>query len=259
MTVVILDRPRGPLPPYLTWLGDGGRDVVLLTGRGAADLGAYDTGGYSDLRCFGDFATSAEVERAVLRLAGRTRVSAVVATDDADLIRSGALRDHLGLSGTGREDAIALRDLVAQRRRLSGAGIPAVPCHPVRRIMDLYWYADRHGYPIRVRERREAGWPVLATPGDEAAIAAFTGRGLAPELETAPSLVVEPAAGERAPAPDELRDRVRAALPPPVGSEQVVDAVRAPGGRWLVDAVRCDLASERSVRAQAGLGGRPVR
>jgi hypothetical protein len=262
MTIVILDRPPGPMPPYLKWLGDGTADVILLTGRSAAEIADNDTAGYADLRRFDDYTTSAEVERTVLRIAESTCVSAIVAIHNADLIRSGALRDRLGLPGQGRADAIATRDLVAQRRRLDSAGIATVPFCPVRRVMDLYWYANRQAWPLRVRRRRATGWPTVAVLEDEAAAVRFTQDGLVPALEAAPSLVADSAvAGEqhRVSVPEELTARVRAALAAPDGARQTVEAVQTSDGDWLVDSVACDLGNGEAVRAQAGLTARPEK
>ncbi|WP_433241351.1 hypothetical protein ACQPYK_36080 [Streptosporangium sp. CA-135522] len=191
MTIVVLDRVSGPLPPYSEWLRDGARDVVLFTARPAAEITAHDVGAYAEVRCFSDYARSADVDRAVFDLAARTALSAVVAVSPADAIRAGALREHLGLAGQRREAAITFSDLVAMRGRLERAGIATVPCAAVERVADVYAHAGRWGYPVHVRRRRN-GWAPVSVLRDEAAAREFTRGGLSPDLQWVPGLVMEP-------------------------------------------------------------------
>ncbi|MCT9933584.1 hypothetical protein N5079_25550 [Planotetraspora sp. A-T 1434] len=269
MTVVVLDAPSGPLLPYPSWLA--GADVVLFTGRSPVEI--RDTDGYAGVRPFARYEGSAEVERAVLALAEVRTVTAIVATASADSIRAGALRDHLGLPGQGRESAILFRDLVAMRQRLAGEAVPTVPFGAVRRVSDLYWFAHEWGFPLTVRRRRTSGWPTVATLRDEAEVREFTLGGISGKLESLPDLVAEPQT-ERSLVVTDLGSRLpdtgvggadlpavaRAAftaLPPPTGPyPYAVEACRTAGGAWLVGSVACDFGEARArdaVRAQAGL------
>jgi len=245
MTIVILD-PDGR-PPYPDWLP--GSDLVLVTGR------AVDATGYREVRHVPDYASSATVERTVIELAARTTVSALVATATPDLVRAGALRDHLGIAGQGRDDATVFADPVVQRRLLTEAGVPAIPAGPVLRVADLYWYRDRWGGPLRIRRRKEPGWPTAAILRDDADLRAFTANGLAPSLISVPSLMAEPLLdGERATVDD-----APAALPCVPGQPYRVELVRS-GAGWLVDTVALDTgaAHRDTVLAQAGLSGEEV-
>jgi hypothetical protein len=263
MTVVILDRFPGPLPPYAGWLGDSGADLVLFTARPADEVAAPDTTGYAEVRSLAGYATSAEAERAVLDLAEHTEISALVATAGADLVRAGALRNLLGLPGQGRDEAVLFTDPVAMRELLSRHEVPTVPCGPVQRVSDLYWYAHRWGYPIRVRRRRPPGWPTVAMLHDEAEVREFTTGGLSPKLVSVPSLLAEPwLAGDRRvlePGDGELPALVAAslsALPAWSGYPYRVE-VASTGNGELVDVVGCDVVEafghRDAVRAQAGL------
>jgi hypothetical protein len=274
MTVLVLDAPGGPLAPYRDWLADAAGEVVLFTGRSLAEMARHDTHGYASVRCFEDYRGSALVERAAIRLADATAIRALVATDPADAIRAGALRDLLGVAGQGRDDAIAFRDLVTLRGRLERAAVPTLASGAVRRVADLYWYGDRWGTGVRVRRRRATGWPVVAELNDEAAMRVFTCGGLSDRLEAVPSLVAEPCvarerhavavavaedgwwmlpAGHPAPVADVARTAL-AALAPSSPGDWRVELVRAEG--WCVDSVsRTAAGSCRAlVRAQAGLG-----
>ncbi|MFF0309700.1 hypothetical protein ACFYSC_19920 [Streptosporangium sp. NPDC004379] len=272
MSIVILDRAVGPLPPYADWLRDSGRPLVLLTGRSLAEVPAGD---YEQVECLPGYATSTEADRFVLGLAESTAVAALVATATEDLVRAGALRECLGVAGQGRDDALAFADPVTTRRLLAEAGVPAVGREAVNRISDLYWHAHRWGYPVRVRERKTSGWPTTAVLRDEADVRAYTRGGLAPDLVSVPALMAEPmtdgerrrlvvtggtACGSETPGLAAVVDAALAALPTTDGCPYLVEAVRDGDGRWLVDTVAVDIPVDAdgddrraAVRVQAGL------
>jgi hypothetical protein len=215
MTIVILDRDGEA--PYADWLGVD--DLVVLPSGPAVEL-------------------------AVLELARTTTISALVATATPDLVLAGALRDHLGIPGQGRAAATVFADPVATRACLADAGVPVIPAGAVLRASDLYWYRHRWG-PLRVRNRKETGWPTAAVLRDDADLKAFTANGLAPTLVSVPSLFAEPLIeGDRRVDTD---GPALAALPTTPGAPyrvivagELVDTVDSPAGRG-------------AVRAQAGL------
>ena len=278
MTLLVLDRGRGPLPPYLEWLEEP-PDAVLFTGRSPAEIEGGQVSGYAEVRCFPRYASSGQVELAAVRLARDIPIRAIVAVAPEDAIRAGALRDHLGVEGQGRQDAIAQQDLVALRARLSDADIPALRCGAVQRVSDLYWYGRRWGYPLRVRHRRRPGWPLAAQLQHEADVAAFTRGGLTGRLEAVPSLLVEPeaGAGERialfSPAsgpslmppssPPAARVLAGAALArltrPGEGAWRVELVRRGTEHGWRVDALERESGYEAALaRAQGGLERRAL-
>lgn len=273
MTLLVLDRGQGQLPPYVDWLEEPG-DAVLFTGRSPAEIEGRQLSGYAEVRCFPQYASSGQVELAAVRLARGTPIRAIVAVAPEDGIRAGALRDHLGVEGQGRQDAIAQRDLVALRARLHDVGIPALRCGAVQRVCDLYWYGHRWGYPLRVRHRRRPGWPPAAQLHNEADVAAFTRGGLTSRLEAVPSLLVEPADGVRQrialSCPAEGPSRMPPASPPiaqVLAGAALAQLTRPGESTWRVEFVRCGTehdwrvdALEREsgdeaalARAQAGL------
>jgi hypothetical protein len=261
VTIIILDRHPGGTPPYADWLADTGEDLVLITGRPAVDAT-----GYADVRSVPDYASSATAELTVLDIAATTTVSALVATATPDLVRAGALRDHLGIDGQSRADAAVLADPVAMRQRLSEAGVPTIPVGAVLRVSDLYWY--RHhwgGGPLRVRRRKETGWPTAAVLRSDADLRAFTAPGLAPTLITVPSLLVEPdLAGSRHTVHsftvnnstvDSLARDALSALPCDPDGPYRIDILHTETGERLVDTVAAATAVDHRavVRHQAGL------
>lgn len=268
MTIIVLDRHAGAQPPYPDWLADTGEDLVLITERPAEDGDVADVDGYTEVRHVADYASSATVELTVIELASATTISALVATATPDLIRAGALRDHLGISGQSRQSAEAFADPVTTRQRLLAAEVPAVPCGPVLRVSDLYWYRHRWGGgPVRVRHRKEPGGPTAAVLKDEADLRAFTENGLAPSLISVPSLMVEPHyEGERLVVDAHTRVRhppvqtlVRAALsalPTESGHPYRIEILHTDGGDWLVDTIDSATATPADhrdvVRVQAG-------
>lgn len=279
MTILILDRSDGPLPPYDRWLGEHGEDLVLFTARPADD----GSGGYARVRSFPGYRTSTEVETASLELASAGTVTAVVATATGDLIRAGALRDHLRLPGPGRSATLALADPVVLRRGLTAKGFSTVPAGPVRRAVDFYRYAAVWGYPVHVRHRREPGWPAVATLDDESAVGAFTRDLFGADLGSMPSLMAEPqidgalftahlsagsSAADAADAADAgessgERQRVARAVVAELGlpaGHPIVVRLRDGGTGWLVDTVSADASDEvrlrETVLAQAPVGER---
>jgi hypothetical protein len=260
MTVVILDRFPGPLPPYPEWLHEAEADLVLVTER---DL--PDHTGYAEVLSVPGFAGPAG-ELAVLDLASRREITAVVATAGADLVRAGALRDLLGVPGQSRAAALTFADPVAMRELLSHNRVLTVPCGPVDRVSDLYWYAHRWGYPLRVRTRRPPAWPTVTVLRDEADLRAYTDGGLVPDLQSTPDLLAEPALGQESrlltdPALLSTLDQVLGVTQP-----RVVHGLRL-AGQWLVDTVACDVdptstdpgSHRAAVRAQAGLAQEVLR
>jgi hypothetical protein len=246
MTIIILDRGPGAAPPYADWLADAADDLVLITTRRADEVGRA---GYAQVRCVPDDATA---ELSVLACARTTRISALVAT--ADLVRAGALRDHLGIPGQGRAAATVFADPVATRGHLAAAGLPTIPVGAVLRVSDLYWHRHQWGGgPLRVRRRKEPGWPTAAILWDDADLRAFTANGLAPSLISVPSLFVEPFIdGDRHADTPPITNRTLAALPTTPGHPYRVEVLNTSSGEWLVDTVS-SLATAAAVRAQAGL------
>jgi hypothetical protein len=244
MTIIILDRNTGTRPPYAQWLA--GADLVLVTDRPAGD-----DSGYTRVLRLDDYAA---VEQTVLAIARTTTISGLVATATPDLLRAGALRDHLGIPGQGRDDAIVFADPVATRERLAAAGVPAIPTGAVLRVSDLYWHRHRWGGgPLRVRRRDQPGWPTAAILWDDADLRAFTANGLAPSLVCVPSLFVEPFIdGDRHTDVQPLTTAALAALPTTPGHPYHVHVLNTTNGEWLVDTVE-QAATADAVRVQAGL------
>lgn len=274
MTIVILDRDTGPLPPYPDWLRDSGQDVVLATPHAPAARG------YTEVWSVADYAVSARVDLRVLELAGRIAVTAIVATHPADLVRAGGLRDQLGIGGQGRDAALLAADPVAANEVLRDAGVPVVDRAAVTQASDLYWLARRWDYPLRVRARREPGWPTVATVRDVAEVRAFTDRRPSPDRICVPSLMAEPVySGVRhlvigtgptvvPPALLSVVDVSLSALGTGEKRSYRAEVIQTDAGEWLVDTIGCptrdddERARRASVRIQAGLepdsgGGQP--
>lgn len=248
MTVVILDRFPGRLPPYAEWLHDADADLVLVTERDVTE-----PGGYAEVLRVPGFAGAAG-ELAVLDLASRRRISAIVATAGPDLVRAGALRDLLGVPGQSRDQALPFTDPVAMRELLSRNRVLTLPCGAVFRASDLYWYAHRWGYPLRVRSRRPPAWPTVTVLRDEADLRAYTDGGLVPDL------LAEPALGQESRVLTDamLLSTLDGVLG--VTEPRVVLGSRV-AGQLLVDTVACDVdpatadagTHRAAVRTQAGL------
>ncbi|WP_328681930.1 hypothetical protein [Streptomyces sp. NBC_00343] len=221
MTVVVLHRRSLGDPPYGEWLG--GDAIVVDSSSTAAD------------------SASATAELAVLSLASNTHITALVALHPDDQIRAGSLRDHLGLAGQTRDEAVVGADAIRAAELLGAAGVPVVRRAPAATIPDLYRAAHAWGYPLRVRRRRGPERAVVADLGDETALRAFARGGLA-EGDTAATagLTVEPAtSGPRHHGPgNPATDAAHAVLPAVAGHPLEVAAVRDEFGTWRVDSAR---------------------
>jgi hypothetical protein len=278
VTIAILDGPGGgPLPPYPAWLRDSGQDLVLLTYRSAADM-VEGSAGYAAVRRVQDYQGSVEVDLGVLELSERRPLSALVATAPADLVRAGALREHLGLPGQSRTAAVTLDDVVALRHVLGRAKVPAVPVTRLQRVADMYIAGGRWGYPVHVRRRR-FDWGSVGVLADEGAVRSFTNREVTDQWTH--GLMVEPwsiaeagrVLGVRRPAGWRLfvvgereRGRRRAVTLEPPGTQHaglvataraalsalpvqddhpyLVELRRGDSGEWQVDTVGCDVAGD---------------
>lgn len=197
MTMLILDphgRMRGEAERRLQ---AGGAELIVLTG---------EAGCTSDVRVPVDYGRPGALEYAVLDLAATRQISVIVAVDEADRIRAAALRDYLGLLGQDRASALTLQDLVNLREWLIEAGVPTMPVGAVRSPCDVFRHAHRFGYPMRLRQRRLAGWPTAAVLRSEADAEAFTAAAKAPTGTW--SYAAEPGLdGERVTVTAEASDR----------------------------------------------------
>ncbi|RNL72755.1 hypothetical protein [Streptomyces sp. I6] len=253
MTLVVLDPDGRYAAGCPGWLADAGEELHLVTGRAGVHPG------FARVSVVERYERGTGAELAVLAAAARTPVRAVVAIAPGDQIRAAGLRERFGLPGRSREAALALADSVAAHALLARAGIATTPRAEVRRVADLYWWAHQWGYPLAIRRRRGPDRPVIAEPGDEAALRAAVAGGLLPaDPAVVPGLTVEPA------VTGEVRRDVdlplAGALPADPGHPYVVETVRGPDGDRLVHAVRYAPEARPAralVRAQAGIDPRP--
>jgi hypothetical protein len=254
MTVVVLHPASLGELPYARWLADAGRELVLVTDR-ATDAAPHA----AEVHCLAGYAGTAAAELAVLEVALRRQVTAVVALHPGDQIRAGSLRDLLRLPGQTRDEAVVGADAIRAAELLADAGVPVVHRAPAATIPDLYRAAHAWGYPLVVRGRRGPERAVVAELADEAGLRAFARGGFA-EGDTAATagLTVEPAAtGPRHRGPgNPTTDAALAVLPAAPGHPLEVEAVRDERGEWRVDTVRYTgrtAPARELVRDQAGL------
>lgn len=277
MTVLVLHESAELLARQAEWLADAGEPLVALTSDEQVRPDRVPAG-YAEVVRVLRYARSAAVERAALAIAARTGVSALVATGGGDLVRAGALREHLGLPGQGRDAAVARRDLVTMREHLSRAGVPVLPAAAVQRPADLCRHAHRWGPRLRVRHRRADAWPTAARLTDDAAVRRWLRESAGRHDGPWPGLMVEPdvpllrlrpllvSFGDAGPVPAlpvpaepaELAAAAVAALPGPADGPVTVRLRRTSARRLLVDSVDPvpdgdpELLRART-RAQAGL------
>lgn len=193
MTILIFSRSAMSFSPYHDWLADADAALVLLTSADKLDLPAPAQAAaltrYAEVRCYDDYAAGTELERDAMDLGGQ--VSAVVALSELDLIRVGALREHLGIPGQGRDSAIAFRDKVEMKRVLAAGGVAVTAFAAVSGPVDLYRFVARHGFPVVVKPRHGFGSMGVTVLRDREELDAFAAEPLTPRVESVPDLMVE--------------------------------------------------------------------
>jgi biotin carboxylase len=149
-----------------------GDDAVLLCERGCVD----DPGlieGYREVLQLDDYIGSPMVEYHADRLHERHGFDAVVALSEWDVLRAARMRERWGLAGQRPESALAFRDKVEMKRRLTGAGIPMARFQPVGNVGDLLDLPQSFAYPFVVKPRREASANGVTIVPDEETLRAY--------------------------------------------------------------------------------------
>ncbi len=157
MSVLILHRnPLEPFP-YDRWLSDYQGDIVMLAARDKFEpFGeTVPTGnlGYSHLEVIDDFDDDALVCGRAEKLAAEFNVRYLVAHNEADVIRTARLRERLGLPGARPEDVQPFRDKALMKHRLREAGVEVARYTVPHTAEDALEFADRHGFPVVVKDR----------------------------------------------------------------------------------------------------------
>jgi biotin carboxylase len=186
MGIVVLSRQHPSQARFDRWLGDAVKDARLFTASNR--VAGFEAQGFAEIRGFDDYEDNAQVELEVRRLARRWPIDRIVATSEADILRAGRLRTHLGLPGQGGESALAFRDKLDMKQRLAGkvrrVRIPTF--RAVSEAHDVLEFVDAHGLPAIVKPVDGFGsinTTVLRTDADlEALLAHRLPRGI--EIET---------------------------------------------------------------------------
>ena len=157
--------------PYDKWASDAGIDLHLLVSEEKFPQYRHIPGA----RCFPEYRSGGTVEQAALELAERTRLHAVVARMEGDVLRAARLRELLGLPGQDFASAVAFRDKVLMKNLLRERGLAVPEFAPIRVELDLFAFVREHGYPVVVKPATGSGslgTAVLHGPDDLTALLA---------------------------------------------------------------------------------------
>ncbi|MGZ4113293.1 MAG: ATP-grasp domain-containing protein, partial [Tumebacillaceae bacterium] len=149
MAILILNRFRASMCKFSEWLAPLNEELyVFMPELGVADFLAQ--GGYALVKGFDDYRNDGLVEIEALRLHRERPFRAVIALDEADVMRAARIRERLGLPGQHVESATAFRDKVVMKTLLA----PHVKCPAFARLtepFDLHDFVETHGLPVVVK------------------------------------------------------------------------------------------------------------
>ena len=193
MTILVIGRSALSFSPFHRWFADADDDLVLLTTASRLDVAPDERDAvlrrYTEVRLYEDL-DDGEVDADLLALGERYDVRGVVALSEYDLIRAGALRDHLGVAGPSLASALAFRDKVRMRDLLAGVA-PAPAYAPLVRALDLVEFVEAHRYPVVVKPRRGAGAVGVQIVRDRDDALEVLAHRWSPRVEEVPDLMVE--------------------------------------------------------------------
>lgn len=196
MAIVILHRAALAGSPYHEWLSDAGEPLHLIVS--AAKLRAFNEsiddlppGAYAEVRVVEGYDMNGEVELAVLDIARRESVRAIVAHAEFDVERAARLRACLGIEGQTPESANVYRDKVAMKLAARAAGIPVADFTALEHAPGLLDFVRAHGLPVVLKPRNGAGSFNVSVLRDAEDVARLVRQGFTPPLDIRPNWMLE--------------------------------------------------------------------
>lgn len=160
MKFLILNRHPLARRDYCRWLGPA-HEAVLVTDTTvlSSDASAREAelAGYAHVEIVENFDFNPLVEHRILALHEKFGFDRIIAPREFDILRAARLREFLGLHGQNEESALAFRDKLRMKDRLSNAGVPLVAYAAIADLGDLLGFIKQHAYPVVVKPRRGGG------------------------------------------------------------------------------------------------------
>jgi biotin carboxylase len=178
VAVLVLNRKGLAKRPVHEWLHDVPDRLLLVAPRSPAALRDLDRH-FAEVVEVDDF-DSWSVDVAAADLCRRHGARLVASLGEREVVRSARLREHLGIPGQSLACALAYRDKVRMKTAVAAAGVPVPAFEAVDRPQHLVAFAERHGYPIVVKPRTEAGSLGIHYVHDEQALRSMLASGLLP-------------------------------------------------------------------------------
>ncbi len=155
MRVLVLHRSSLKRARLREWLGP---DTTICLIQNAAKLDVDPSGvPYDVVVPVADYDRSGLVEFEARRLHEELSFDRLIAFSEYDLLRAARLRAVFGIAGQNLDSALAFRDKVVMKERLTAGRVEVARFAPVDYAVDLIEFVDHSGFPIVVKPRAAAG------------------------------------------------------------------------------------------------------
>jgi hypothetical protein len=166
MAILIFNRSR--TFAFAEWLHDAGEPLVALSER---DLLQPER--YARIERFESFDRDGWLDIRALELHDEYRFRRILAHSEYDLVRAARLRELIGLPGQSVRSAQAYRDKATMKELARQAGVRTAEFKRLDCALDLYRFAQWHGYPLIVKPIDGGGSRRVQVIEDAAALRAF--------------------------------------------------------------------------------------
>ncbi|TCP58015.1 ATP-grasp domain-containing protein [Tumebacillus sp. BK434] len=150
MAILLLNRFARDKIDYAEWLTGLEEEVYMFAERSVVD----DFPEFPVRQPFDVLMRDGRVELEAVKLHRERPFRRIIALEESEIIRAGRLRDRLGLAGQGYASALAFRDKAVMKETAMRGGIPVAAHRKLESALDLYDFAEAHGYPIVVKPLR---------------------------------------------------------------------------------------------------------
>jgi hypothetical protein len=171
MRVLVLHRSSLKRARLREWLGPDAT-ICLIQNAAKLDVDPSDMP-YDVVVPVADYDRSGLVEFEARRLHEECAFDRIVAFSEYDLLRAARLRAVLGIAGQDLDSALAFRDKVVMKERLTAGGVAVARFAPVDYAVDLLEFVAHSGFPVVVKPRAAAGSRGVAVLRSEPELAAW--------------------------------------------------------------------------------------
>ena len=158
--ILIIGRKSLQEMRYESWFDNAMADVVLIT---SSEFLPNDESAMENMEqhlerliVVSSLDQSGELEFLVIKEHKSRPFSAIIATQEFDLLRAAALRELLDIPGQSLESALCYRDKFLMKRKVKGEGIPVTPFALAKSACDIVTFYEENGPTIVIKPRDAA-------------------------------------------------------------------------------------------------------